>query len=419
MERQKVMIVGGGAAGLMAAFELSERCDVTILEATDRIGGRIRTKKIGDNIFIEEGAEFVHGDTPVTNEMLSLAKLKPVVLDGKMLRKEGNKWTEEQEMIEGWNDLVKKMKKQEEDMTMQDFLDKYFKEDKYTDLRRHVRAFVQGFDVAELEKASVCALYREWSNEGDQYRMPTGYGALVDFLHGVCVEAGCTFHINEAVKNIQWQQNKVSVQTSSTNTFEANKIIITVPVSLLKENDSPLRITFSPSIPHYVEAANDIGYGTVVKVIFQLSKKLWPEKTGFLFSDEMIPTWWTQYPLENNLITGWAGGPVAARLSQHSDNELKEIGIVSLSNILGIAPAELRNIMVSYYVFNWSNYPESLGAYSFSTPESANARRLLNTPLNETLFFAGEAIYEGPFAGTVEAALSSGRIVADGVLRSL
>ena len=79
----------------------------------------------------------------------------------------------------------------------------------------------------------------------------------------------------------------------------------------------------------------------------------------------------------------------------------------------------MRNIIDNSYVFNWSKYDESLGAYSFSKPESKSARKLLNTPLAGTVYFSGEGLYDGPYSGTVEAALSSGRITAAGLLKQL
>jgi len=156
----------------------------------------------------------------------------------------------------------------------------------------------------------------------------------------------------------------------------------------------------------------------VIKVVYELSERLWKNKTGFIFSNEMIPTWWTQYPIVNNIITGWVGGPPAGRLSQHTDNELLEIGILSLSNIFGYTVDELRNVVKRSYIFNWNNYHEALGAYSFSRPESTEARKLLNTPLADTLFFAGEGLYDGEYSGTVEAALTSGVQVARRIIKS-
>jgi len=420
MKKQHIIIVGAGAAGLIAASEISEKCDVTILETNEAVGGRIRTisMKSGDGV-VEPGAEFVHGDTPITTKLVKEAGLKLIKLEGKMLRKQGKQWTEEKDMIEGWDELIAKMKGQSKDTTMDDFMQTHFAGSKYADLRRHIRAFVQGFDVADTSQVSVQALYKEWSNESGQLRIETGYHSLISHLEKKCIENGCIINTGKTVKQVDWQKNDVTIYTADGEKFNGNKVLITVPVSVLKDVSGKASINITPPIDEYINAARKIGYGTVIKVIFELQKPLWKSRTGFIFSEEMIPTWWTQYPINNNLITGWAGGPVAAQLGQHTDDELLEIAITSLSSIFDLSPREIRNIIAKSYIFNWSKYDESLGAYSFPTPDSASARELLNTPIDDTVYFAGEGLYDGAFSGTVEAALHSGSKKAAELLETI
>ena len=80
---------------------------------------------------------------------------------------------------------------------------------------------------------------------------------------------------------------------------------------------------------------------------------------------------------------------------------------------------ELRNIIRYSYVFNWNNYDETLGAHSFPTPDSLAARELLNTPLEDTVYFSGEGLYDGAYSGTVEAAFSSGSKTAAALLKTI
>lgn len=411
------IIIGAGASGLICAAEISKTHKVTLIEKNNTPGGRIRTSKMKTgNGIIEAGAEFVHGDAPITAKLVEEAKLKMLRLDGKMLRKRGKQWIEEEEMIEGWDELIEKMKHQRSDTTMEIFMQAHFAGDKYAELRRHIEAFVQGFDVADTATVSVKALYEEWSNESDQFRIESGYGPLINYLEKKCIDNGCIIKTNTTVKQVDWQKNEVTVYTEQGEKITGNKIVITVPLSVLKSLGGGASINITPPVDNYMNAVRKIGYGTVIKVIFELDKQLWKNKTGFIFSEQMIPTWWTQYPVDNNLITGWAGGPVAAQLSQHTEDELIEIAVQSLSAIFDITAAELRNIIRYSYVFNWSNYDETLGAYSFPTPDSASARKLLNTPLDETVYFAGEGLYDGAYTGTVEAAFSSGLQTAAAIL---
>src|SRR5262245_8555755 len=75
MER-RVLVLGGGIAGLAAAAEISKKLPVTLLEATNRLGGRIHTIAGNQNLPIELGAEFVHGKSPALWKLIRAAKLR-------------------------------------------------------------------------------------------------------------------------------------------------------------------------------------------------------------------------------------------------------------------------------------------------------------------------------------------------------
>src|SRR3954469_12566265 len=121
MKEQHVIIIGGGAAGLTAARLVSSKAKVTIIESRDRLGGRIRTDLLPDAV-IEAGAEFIHGHLPLTLALLKEAGAEHVPVKGRMYRKERGQWKEQEDIMEGWDELIKKMKDQEEDLTMQQFL---------------------------------------------------------------------------------------------------------------------------------------------------------------------------------------------------------------------------------------------------------------------------------------------------------
>jgi monoamine oxidase len=74
--------------------------------------------------------------------------------------------------------------------------------------------------------------------------------------------------------------------------------------------------------------------------------------------------------------------------------------------------------MTAWHIEDWSKDRFALGGYSYDTLQTKNAKRILNTPIEQTVFFAGEGLYEGNAPGTVEAALVSGRDVVQKVLRT-
>ncbi|KIC95811.1 flavin monoamine oxidase family protein [Flavihumibacter solisilvae] len=418
----KIIIIGAGAAGLMAARELAGHYDVTVLEAEDQVGGRVRTLTSGASPHVmESGAEFVHGELPITMSLLNEAAIPYTQVTGRMYRVIDGKWEEEDEMLEGWDLLLPLMRSADEDMTMKALLDKYFSADKFRRFRLQVEGFVQGFDVADPSIASVKELYQEWSHDDLQnYRVNGGYGRLISYLENDAIKKGAEIHTKCRVDRISWSADQATVHARDNRSFHASKVIITVSVGVLRDT-SGNAIVFTPEIPEYIEAASDIGFGNVIKVILRFKEPFWESQhpeAGFILTEESVPTWWTQYPGDDPSLTGWLGGPPSDAFINHSDDDLLQAALGSLSKITGLPVDVLGSMLTDTYICNWAKQTGFLGAYSFSTTRSAKAKELLNTPIHETLYFAGEALYDGPKGGTVEAAFHSGLILAEKVKAS-
>ncbi len=415
-----IIVVGAGAAGLMAAKQLCEAGEnVIILEANNRLGGRMHTFT-GDGFSqpIEAGAEFIHGDVPATLGLLKDAGIEYTRTGGKMYRSQNGKWVEREQPVEGWNELEKKMAELKEDATLQQFLQQYFGDEKHGKLRNQVKGFAEGFDVADPARVSVFMLRDEWEHEGPQYRIEGGYAQLVNFMANECEKSGCTIYLNTLVTEIEWVANEVTVHTNG-NKFIGEKAVITVPVSLLQNGLLANSIKFIPSIDKYSTAANDIGYGDVIKVILEFKNCFWNEHkkdTGFIISNEWMPVWWTQQPANTPTLTGWLGGPKATALRDTDDEVILQNSMASLSSIFNLSQDELAKHLFAAKVYNWGRDAFAAGAYSYSTPGTKKALETLMKPIENTIFFAGEAIYNGPHPGTVEAALVSGSYAADIIL---
>jgi len=107
------------------------------------------------------------------------------------------------------------------------------------------------------------------------------------------------------------------------------------------------------------------------------------------------------------------------KIDSFSDEEILDLALDSLSKIFEMDRSEIGSILTAATVANWKNDPLSKGAYSYDMPETFSAKQLLNTPAADTIFFAGEGLYEGSSPGTVEAALVSGRNAAMNLMKSL
>jgi monoamine oxidase len=414
---ENIIIVGGGVAGLMAATQLLEQGRVvTILEANDRLGGRVQT--IHDSSFehpVERGFEFVHGNLPLTIQLLQAAGIEYKPVEGRMIRVVNGEWKTQDDFTIGWRELMERMNEIREDMTVDEFLERNFSDNKYEELRKSVVRFAQGFDLADSAKASVLALREEWMGEQDeQFRIPGGCDQLINYLEKECLRLGGLIHTSSFVREIKWQKNDVTLTTADKKKYSCNKLIITVSLGMLLKE--PPVITFQPSLNDYLKVAHKIGFGSVIKVLLQFKESFWEEKkknVGFLFTNEVIPTWWTQLPSSYPLLTGWAGGPQAWQLENKDDKAILELALQSLSNVFKKPVDELKQLLTASSVANWSKDSFAKGGYSYSMVGSTQVQKLFNEPIDNTIFFAGEAFYDGPLPGTVEAALVSAKNVAE------
>ena len=417
MEKQSLIIIGAGAAGLMAGYKLADKMDVIILEAGDRIGGRMQTLETKDRN-IEAGAEFVHGNLPITLGLLKDADISFEEVEGKMYRLRNGELKEQQEMIEGWDELLDRMKELEYDMTVMNFLDKHYPAP--SEIRNEVIAYAEGFDLADTTKASIKKLYEEWSREDEEnYRIPSGYTALAEYLASEFIKKGGTLHIGLKAAEIRQNETGISVLNSRGQEFSADKVLVTIPVNALAGSNGHAAIKFEPPLPDYQRAAANIGFGGVIKITIEFRNPFWNTDGGFFISDQPFRTWWTQLPNRAAVITGWAGSNAATALQHLSDDEILEKALSSLSAIFQFPIDKIRDELLNFYIFNFQKEPFIGGGYSYSTPASAEAIKLLNEPVNNKIFFAGEALYTGSHPGTVEAALVSGNEAADKIQNSV
>jgi monoamine oxidase len=435
MQTTDVLIIGAGAAGLMAAYRLSESGKkVIVLEARNRTGGRIHT--ISHESFFkhaELGAEFIHGNLPVTLNLLKEANIKYSAASGEMVRYDKGKFINHEGFIENWDLLLKKLNELEHDTDIANFLQTHFPGEEYIGLRDGVSKYVAGYDTADTNKASAFALRNEWNNEDDnaQHRLDDGYCSMITYLANKCKENGGSVYLNSAVTQIDWKQALVKVTIVTGEVYTAEKVIIALPLGVLQaDRNEKGAIEFHPPIKEQSQAINNLGFGAIIKFLLEFKDAFWenndtkklagksPKDMAFLISDENIPTWWTQYPKHSTLLTGWLGGPRAKEKISNTNDELLQQALQSLSNLFKLSVDDLRAKLIASSIMNWTAEPFTRGSYSYDTVAAPEARKVLDGGVENTLFFAGEYLYEGPAMGTVEAALTSGQNVAKVILNN-
>ena len=406
--RYDIIIIGAGAAGLSAMKALAEAgYHMCMLESAEIAGGRIVTIKNGFENSVEAGAEFIHGKLPLTFKLIKEAGLSYEAVEGKMIVVKNGEWQNE-EHDDHWDKFMRQLQKLKTDITILQFLEENFSDPEYIHLRRAVQRFAEGFDLADISKASILSVKDEWKKmDKKQYRIKGGYIQLIDHLVNCCRQLNTEFYFNTCINKIEYEKGNVLVHTTDNKKFEAGRLIITASAGVLQSGT----IQFKPALTDHAVAIQGVGFGTVIKFLLEFKTSFWKEydeETGFLLTDEEIPTWWTQLPGESNLLTGWLGGSKAAEKIFEPESSLLQMALLSLSSIFRMPPAMLREELCNYKIINWQNQPYIKGGYSYNTLHSEKAKQILSSPVENTIYFAGEAISQGQSQGTVESALQSG-----------
>jgi len=388
-------VVGAGAAGLAAADVLSRAGrSVVILEARDRIGGRCWTRHLpGLGIPVELGAEFIHGEAEATYALLHRAHIPSVMAvreqrslrGGRLVRI--NSFTEAQRAVKG--------AALEEDVSFERFLSTRRLSSRTKVL---ARMMVEGFDAADPARVSARSIIEEWASLGAQPRPQGGYGALLDWLAGAVLRKGARLRLESPMKDLTWRRGSVSA-----NGVKARRAILTLPISLLK-------------LKQKRDALRKLAAGPVVRVALAFDEEFWRRRTPgaafFHAPKAAFPTFWTPLPMRAPLLTAWAGGPKAARLTGKPSSALIQEALRSVKSVFGSPPP-----LMGAYVQDWQADPWSRIGYSYVRVGGAGAREELAAPVKETLFFAGEAT-DAEESGTVAGALRSGQRAAREVLES-
>ncbi|KAA5540313.1 flavin monoamine oxidase family protein [Adhaeribacter rhizoryzae] len=434
MNNLDVIVVGGGACGLMAAQELAKAGkQVLVLEARNRLGGRIYTARLNDfSIPVEAGAEFIHGDLPLTQNLLNSAGVTYALMKGTSYEVKHGDLHESGEFIEDFEVLLEKLETLTEDLPLAAFLDRYFSEEKYQDLRNSVTRFAEGYDAADTQKVSTLAIREEWKAGGAaiSYHPHGGYSQLIDFLATEVKAAGVTVELNTPVREIRWEPGKVKLVTSSGETYVAQQALITVSIGVLQaQPESAGYINFVPELPEKKQALAQMGFGAVIKVCLEFKTAFWQDEAfsaqntkqapdlAFLFSDtHLFTAWWTQLPDQTPLLTAWLAGPPAEKYKNLPDEALITEALTAVADMFNTSVAILLEHLKASVVFNWAADPFARGAYAYATVAASEAGAIVAQPVANTLFFAGEGLYKGPEMGTVEAALASGLATAKEIL---
>lgn len=395
------IVVGAGVAGLAAAQLLRQAgLEVLVVEARDRIGGRIHTlRPEGWPFPIEAGAEFVHGRPEA---------LLPLARGAKQMR--GSHYQAGLERGDGlWSSVMEKMGSLpfRPERSAQKALESLrFRLRASAQERKLAAAFIEGFNAARLDRASVKAIAQQIRHSeetgGDAIaRMPGGYDAVPRRL-----AKGLRIELRSAVREVSWGRAGVRVATDS-KTWEAERAVITLPLGVLQKAS----VRFRPALPRWKRAAiGALAMGPVVKVWLLFDRPHWPDDLSFLHaSGAPVPTFWRPLPSRAPALVGWAASRAALRLDRR---DAVAEAVRSLSSALGRRVRPRESIVCS-----WQDDPFARGAYSW-VPVGALPQQRALAKAAPPLHFAGEATHFEGACGTVHGAIESGQRAAREILKA-
>jgi monoamine oxidase len=415
-----VLVLGGGIAGLSGACAVAESgLHVTLLEARRRLGGRILTEERDSAYPLELGAEFIHGNSPRLRRVVQEIPLPIREAASQHWRPRPDGSLEPFPSQEEVDKVTKKIRPNEPDESFAQFLDRHSFN---AEARRAALDYVEGFHAVDPARFSVQALAAAEEAarriDGEEiHRIVGGYCGLIQYYEERLRKAAGKIILGADVRTVSWHAGHVAVEAiigEDSEIFQGNAAIVTLALGVLKMRE----IRFEPSLPDKDRAIAELEIGHVSKFIFRFRQCFWPAGFGFIHTfDDWLPTWWTNDdPLT---LTAWAGGPKGERCADARPEFLMERAARILSRTFLKSPAMVRRQIEEVDTHNWRQDPFARMAYSYVAVDHQDAPRRLAEPVENTLFFAGEATSLDSQNGTVHGALDTGLRAAHEVNCSL
>ncbi|MGZ3654965.1 MAG: flavin monoamine oxidase family protein [Bdellovibrionota bacterium] len=422
--RKKVLILGAGMAGISAAQLLRDKADVLILEARDRIGGRIHTQRRSDGTVIEHGANWLHSGN--TNPLVPLCRdLQIPTVES-----------------DNWSSIVRATRHGLVSPEMQKKLDREFDEQ----VKRLVRATPTGkpslgqvvrniilpglgntekknflhtlrTDIEDdygddIDKIDFAYWQADPTEEGFDRLIPGGYDTLVNRL-----AEGTPILTGKAIDTVKAGPRGVVVYAGKER-WSADHVIITAPVGVLKAGV----IRFDPPLPAWkAEAIQRIGFGTFEKAFMTVREVTWGNENSWFdyFDDDPMRLAslfnLAKYEPNSRAVIGLDAGDSARRWAAEPDKVILA-RVKAAMQPFARAPFE----MTDFFRTRWHSDPFTRGAYSYpaATELAGDRERLRESVHDGRVLFAGEAT-ELDQVGTVHAAYLSGRAAAREILKKI
>lgn len=392
----KVLIIGAGAAGLYAGYILkSKGIDFQILEASANYGGRLAKLTGFANFPIDSGAQWLHGKNNILGDLIKKSKTK-ITLDDSTLKywfnnQLVNSLPQNTDIFEG-DELP--------DISYQDYAFQKGLGNEYKYIVENI-AGDQGAAASRLSVFGNNLDEENWNSGDDDFKFQETFFDLIDTQ--IASQVTDKILLNTIITKIDYSQSEIIITDSNNNIFNANKVIITVPVSILKSGD----IQFIPALPNEKTTAfSKIGMDAGMKVFLKFSNKFFDQniiggEICAAYADESIGK--IQY---DNILLAFIMGEQAEYLTALGSDTAITAALLQELDLMYNGQASAS--FIASNVQNWTTNPFVRGAYSYSTVGMGDARKIAAQALSKKLYFAGEAMNTNGHHQTVQGAIETG-----------
>ncbi len=421
--KKRIVVIGAGLAGLAAARKLQGNGhDVVVVEARDRVGGRVWTSAKWADAPLDLGASWIHGTqgNPITElaDQINAQRVTTSYDRAVTYNTSGQPLStaEEDRLEELRNQVYRAIATAQDgntDASIQQAMKPFMEQFDPASEAQHFINFILSSDLEQEYAGSIERLSTYWYDsdgrfDGEDDLFTQGFGIIPEFL-----AQGLTLELGQVVEEIQWDQAPLRVVTQKTE-FLADHVVVTVPLGVLQSG----KVRFSPPLPQDKQnAIAKLGMGVLNKCYLRFSDSFWPADVDWLSYISEKPGEWVDWvsfkpPINQPILLGFNAANRGREIEAWSDQDIVASAMQTLRTLYG------ENIPepIDYQITRWASDPFALGSYSYypvgSEPEM---RQQLAAPLGEALFFAGEATNEEYF-GTTHGAYLSGLRVAEEIL---
>jgi monoamine oxidase len=401
----EVVVVGGGAAGVAASRRLRDAgVDCLLVEARPRLGGRAWTVVDASGVALDLGCGWLHSAD--RNPWAEVAEREGLTIDkspppwGRPALPTGFPLSEQQDYrkaMEAFYRRLSAISSRKPDVAAAAALEPG---GRWNNLINAIATYISG---AELDRVSA----RDFENYEDtevNWRVVEGYGAAIA-AHGANVPAV----LDCPVRRIDHGGKRLRIETAN-GVIAADQAIVTLPSTVIAGDES----LFAPALPEKTEAVRGLPLGLADKLFLSLDRAEEFERDSRMMGnhDRVATATYHFRPFGRPQIEAYFGGRNAAELEAEGERAFFDFAVAELVALLGSDfAARVRPLRIH----RWGQDPYALGSYSYALPGKTDCRARLAAPVDNRLFFAGEACSLHDFS-TAHGGFVTGMAAADAVI---